>query len=107
MLVREVCKLGVALAALALGGCFSAVSAYRDGLVCTPEAAERAGAQDARRGRKPAEGYARRCGVAEASLNAIYREAYDGVPVAERTRSLLDRLLRRAGPSQGEAAQAR
>jgi hypothetical protein len=100
-------KLGIALLALGQEGCFYAISAYRDAQICTPEAAERSGAEDARRGRVPQEGYARRCGVAEASLNRLYRKAYDGVPMAQRTRSLLDRLLRRDPPAADEAAQAR
>ena len=78
---------------LMLDGC-SLASALREGKVCTPEAARRAGEDDARSGFPRQESYAKICGVAEPSLNRMYTEAYDAVPEAERSKpSLLRRIL--------------
>jgi hypothetical protein len=86
----------VVAATSGLCGCLAAVRAFQEGRTCTPEAAREAGIDDAQSGRLLDEDYAQICGVAESSLNRIYRDAYDGVPPGERdARSWLDRLLRR------------
>jgi hypothetical protein len=75
----------LALAAtLALTGCFELIRSARVSQVCTTEAAGRAGTSDARAGSPPRERYGEICGVAEPSLTAIYTEAYNAVPEAER-----------------------
>jgi hypothetical protein len=79
-----------------LCGCYP-VAALREASVCTPEAAREAGTRDARRGRTLNEAYAEICGVAESSLNKVYREAYDGVPAEERTEGGLFRRIFRLG----------
>jgi hypothetical protein len=79
--VRERTWIGLLL--VCLSGCYP-VAALREFSVCTPAAAAQAGTKDARRGRTLNEGYADICGVAESSLNKLYREAYDGVPAEER-----------------------
>jgi hypothetical protein len=92
------------LTLLGLCGCFAAIRAYRQGSVCTPEAAERAGLSDARAGRPLNERYAGICTpVSESSLNRAYRNAYDRVPASERhRRGLLGRLLGRGGTAPAE-----
>ena len=96
-------KLTVVLGILVLSGCFSAVRAYRQELVCTADAARRAGDLAARSGKEPEESYGRICEAGESGLNRIYQEAYDSVPADERdSLTWLDRLLRRS-PSQPDA----
>ena len=72
------------VASLALTGCLELVRSARVSQVCTPEAARRAGENDARGGAAVRESYGAICGVAEPSLNDIYSEAYQAVPEAER-----------------------
>jgi hypothetical protein len=77
-----------------LWGCYP-VAHLREASVCTPVAAQKAGLKDARRGRTLDEGYAEICGVAESSLNKLYREAYDSVPGEQRDeRGLFKRIFR-------------
>ena len=76
--------LGTLATALALTGCFELIRSARVSQVCTPEAARRAGERDARGGAPARESYGQICGVAEPSLNEVYKEAYSGVPDGER-----------------------
>jgi len=77
-------------------GCFAWVRSVQTSVVCKPDAAREAGQQDALAGDPPNENYAEICGVAEPSLNRMYREAYDAVDAGSRgsQRSLLPRLFR-------------
>jgi hypothetical protein len=86
---RRAAALAIALCAL---GCYP-VRPFREGRVGRPDAAEAAGRADARSGRQMAENYGQICGVAESSLNKIYRDAYDSVPASERRPGFLRRLL--------------
>ena len=109
-MLRSTCRiLGISSFSLALCGCLNLFDHYLTSQVCKPGAAREAGAEDARAGRPMDEAYGSRCGVAETSLNGMYREAYDAVPAQERIpRSWLDRLLgRRAAPSSAETSEAR
>jgi hypothetical protein len=82
------------LSSLALTGCVELARSARVANVCTPEAARSAGESDARAGKPPREGYANICGVAEASLNRMYADAYATVPETERAQQgFLQRLL--------------